>query len=340
MLALKVEKILAQKAKEALVQNNAMAPGFKAKRTGKFVFFPASKKIPLKFKHEFVETRLESVGKIKPLRELLEEILSARELGKLVASYDLVGTIGLVDVPKSLLKKKKVIAKILLESNKRLTTVLRKVGKRKGAFRLKKYEWLAGKKTFETVHRESGCSFKVNLAKEYFSSRLVSERERIAAKAKNGEKILALFAGVGPFPIVIAKRKSVSINAVELNPHAARLMGENAVLNKLENRIQPFHGDAKVYAERFGGWADRILMTLPYGSEKFLDAVVKNAKKGCVIHYYNLGGEREGVFSKALKQITAVCKKRKRKFKVLEKRIVLPYAPRVFQIVVEFKLLN
>jgi tRNA (guanine37-N1)-methyltransferase len=340
MLALKVEKRLAQKAREVLVLEKAMASGFKAKRTGKFVFFPASKKIPLKFKHEFVETYLESVEKIKPLKELLAEILSAGELNELVSSYDVVGTIGLLDVPKGLLKKKKLVARLLLQSNKRIKTVVRKIGKRKGVFRLKKYEWLTGVKTFETIHRESGCLFKVNLAKDYFSSRLVSERERIAAKAKNGEKILALFAGVGPFPIVIAKRKRVSIKAVELNPHAAKLMKENVVLNKLEGQIQAFQGDAVAYAKKFGGWADRILMTLPYGSEKFLDSVVKNARRGCIIHYYNLGGKQEGVFSNALKQITFVCRKRKRKFKVLEKRIVLPYAPRVFHIVVDFKLLN
>jgi len=340
MLALKVEKKFAQKAKEELVEAKALASGFKAQRVGRFVFFPVLAKARVRVPHSFVQKNFRRSEKVGSLKEILSGFMPKTKAAELVRSYDLIGDVALLEIPKGFLKKKRFIANALLESNKRIKTVLRKVGERKGVFRLRKHEWLAGEKKFVTLHKESGCVFKVDLPNVFFSSRLSTERQHIASLVKNDERILVLFAGVGPFAIVIAKQKRVSVKAVELNPRAVELMKENVSLNKLKGKIEVFEGDARHYAKKFGGWADRILMPLPFGSEKFLGMVVENAKKHCVIHYYNLGGEREGLFSKALAGIARECRRRKRKFKILGKRKVLPYAPRVYIIVVDFGLLN
>lgn len=332
MLALKVEKKLAQKAKEKLVAANVLVKGLKAASDAKHVFFPVTGKTTLSFPHSFVEKKFSAHSKANAPSKLSSPGLSS--------SYDLVGDIAVLEVPEDRLNEGKKAALTLLKSNTRIKTILRKASDRKGVFRLKEYTWLAGAKKFVTLHRESGCVFKIDLPKAYFSPRLSSERTRIASKVKTGEKILALFAGVGPFPIVIAKRKSVLVKAVELNPKAAALMRENVKLNKLEGKIEVFEGDAKVYANKSGTWADRILMTLPRGSEAFLNVVVKHARKGCVVHYYNVGGEREGFFKKAVSDIKKACVENKRECRILGKRKVLPYAPRVYSICVDFKLLD
>ncbi len=332
MLALKVEKRLAQKAKEKLVAANLLAKGLKAASDANHVFFPVTSKTTLSFPHSFVEKNFSA-----HFQAATPSKLSARGLS---SSYDLVGDIAVLEVPEERLKEGKRAALMLLKSNPRIKTVLRKASNRKGEFRLKEYAWLAGEKKFVTLHKENGCVFKIDLPNAYFSPRLSSERARIASKVKNGEKILALFAGVGPFPIVIAKRKSVLVKAVELNPKAVALMRENVKLNKLEGKIEVFEGDASVYARKLGKWAGRILMTLPRGSEAFLNVVVKHARKGCIVHYYNVGGEHEGFFGKAISKIKNACAENKRKCRILGKRKVLPYAPRVYSICIDFKLLD
>ena len=331
MLALRVEKRFAESAKRELLEKGAFARGFNALRDERFVFFPALKRVRISARHSFVQRKFASIETPKPLKKLLPYAAS---------SYDLVGNIAIVEIPPSQHSKRKKIAETLLRSNKRIKTVLAKASVRKGKFRLKEYAWLAGERKTLALHKESGCVFRVDLARAYFSPRLSSERLRIASMAKNGEKVLVLFSGVSPFDIVIAKRKRVLTRGVELNPAAVRLAKENIVLNKLEGKSQAYCGDAKAYAKKFGGWADRILMPSPTLAHDFLGVVAAKARKGCVIHYYDTGGENEGIFKSALGEIRNACVAQKRKFRVLGKRKVLPYAPRVFTIAIDFKLLN
>ena len=42
-----------------------------------------------------------------------------------------------------------------------------------------------------------------------------------------GEKILDMFCGIGPFPIVIAREKDVEITAVDINESAIKYLDEN-----------------------------------------------------------------------------------------------------------------
>ena len=340
MLGLKVEKKDAQNAKEELVARGALARGFKAFGKGNFVFFPLVEKTEVRAKHSFVEKNFAQTLKPPSLKELVRKIYPKMRDGEVFSSYDLIGDIALLEIPRKFLKKRKEIARALLLSNKRINTVLRKVGKRKGKYRLLKHEWLAGQKKLVTTHKESGCLMKVNVAKAFFNSKMGTQRSRIAAKAEKGERVLVLFAGVGPFALVIAKKKNALVKAVEINPIAVKLMKENVLLNKLQGQIEVFQGDVKHYLTQLGPWADRIIMPLAVGGEKYLGKVVENARKGTTIHYFSTGNEREGIYSKALKQIEAVCKPKKRKFAVLEKSKGWPYAPRVFVVVIDFKLLN
>ncbi|MEM4255460.1 MAG: class I SAM-dependent methyltransferase family protein [Candidatus Norongarragalinales archaeon] len=329
MLALKVEKRFAENAKQELLEKGAFARGFGVKRDEKFVFFPVSKRVSVSVKHSFVNKVFDAIENPKPLKALARGAPS---------SFDLVGDIAIIETPANR-SRCKYIAKRLLASNKRIKTVLRKASGRKGDFRLRDYEWLAGGRKTLTLHKESGCVFKVDLAKAYFSPRLSAERLRVASKVKNGENVLVLFAGVSPFDIVIAKRKKVLVKGVELNRAASKLAEENVRLNKLEGKCEVINGEAGVYARKLGKWADRIVMVFPKGAHRFLDLVVGHARKGCIVHYYDVGGEREGFFAKALERIEKACLKNKRKFRVLSKRKVLPYAPRVFTVAIDFKVL-
>ena len=79
-----------------------------------------------------------------------------------------------------------------------------------------------------TIHREYGCRYKVDLAKAYFTPRLSTERSRILSWIKEGDTIIDMFAGVGPYSILLAKSKKPSnVIAIDKNPDAVYYLKEN-----------------------------------------------------------------------------------------------------------------
>ena len=104
---------------------------------------------------------------------------------QLPKSYDCIGSIAILKFPKGTkLREKKKIAEELLRERKNIKTVVEKVEKVKGRLRTFKTRFLAGEKTKETIHKESGCLFKLDIDKTYFSPRLSGERLEIAKKNK------------------------------------------------------------------------------------------------------------------------------------------------------------
>ncbi len=108
-----------------------------------------------------------------------------------------------------------------------------------------------------------------------------NERMRVIKQVKKNEKVLDMFAGVGPFAIPIAKKAHVC--AIDINPYAIRYLKENARINKVELRI--FEGDCKKIIKNLGEF-DRIIMNFPKGSKNFLDIALKHLKKKGIIHFY------------------------------------------------------
>lgn len=259
-----------------------------------------------------------------------------------------VGEIAVVEFQPGERKQLGKFAKQLLREHKNLKTVAVKSSITEGKYRVRKIKVIAGKKTTETIYKENACVFKFDLNKVYFSPRLAFERQRIAALAKPGEKILVLFAGVGPYAIVIAKKLALEkrvngteITGVELNPAGVKYFQENIELNKVSVIVEVVKADAKKFLAKKEntGKFDRIIMPLPKSAHEFLDGAVRCCRKGGVIHFYAIASElAKNVFENAEKQVMQACKKQKRKCKTSLERVVLPYAPRVVQIAVDFRV--
>jgi tRNA (guanine37-N1)-methyltransferase len=275
--------------------------------------------------------------------EKLKEILTKEEQEDQILSYDWLGDIAILEIREELQKKKNKIVKALLDSNKLIKTVYMKKSAMKGEFRVRELELIGGKKNPIAKYRENGATIRFDVTKSYFSTRLSFERKRISELVKPKERILALFAGVGPFPLVIAKKvKNVEIIAIELNPDAVADMKQNIKLNKLEKQITALEADVKIELkkEKYQKWADRITMPLPHTAELFLEDAIPCAKKGGIIHFYTFASKNDGAFNEPLKKIQEACQKTKRKFEITSKRIVRPYAPYVVQVVIDFKITN
>ncbi len=178
------------------------------------------------------------------LKEALKSKLTKKEFGLLKTSFDVVGSVAILEIPEGLEKREKLIARELLNLHKNIKTVCKKVGERKGTYRLRKYKKILGD-SFETVHVESGCGFKLDIKKAYFSVRESTERLRIVEQTKPGDKVLVLFSGVGPFGIILAKKTGCSVDMVEINPNACEYAEENIRLNKVWDKVKNYCGDAR-----------------------------------------------------------------------------------------------
>jgi tRNA (guanine37-N1)-methyltransferase len=79
-------------------------------------------------------------------------------------------------------------------------------------------------------------------------------------------------------------------------------------------------------------------MPLPMGAENFLDVAINCLKAdGGIIHFYNWGDEPK-LFEKAEKLVAEAVKKFGRKYKILNRRVVLPYAPHKFKICLDVQV--
>lgn len=134
------------------------------------------------------------------LREMLAEKSDLWELKSLCRSYDVVGDIAVIRVPELLGRRAQDIAEAVMTINKHVKTVLRQVSPVSTDYRLRGLCWVAGEKRTETVHREHGCLFKVDLARCYFSPRLLYERRRIARQVAQGEVVVNMFSGLAVSP--------------------------------------------------------------------------------------------------------------------------------------------
>jgi len=280
------------------------------------------------------------LAKKKPrsLEDALAKILTKKELDELITSFDVIGDIAVIEIPKSLISKKRLIGNALLKAHPNIKTVARVCGEHRGRFRLRPVEIIAGERKTLAIHKESGCIFKVDIAKTYFSPRLSFERMRIAKQIKEGELIGAWFAGVGPFPIIFAKHsKMKKAVAIELNPHAYNLMVENIKLNKCEGKIEPILGDVKKIVPSLSEKFDRIVMPMPKGSESFLNEAFSAAKHGCVVHFYQFAPS-EKPFGNACEQIKLAAKLHGKKVRILKKRIVRSVSASKVQVVIDFKI--
>jgi len=273
------------------------------------------------------------------LKEHLAGKINDWELKALPSSYDIVGDIAIIRIPNELRHRIKEIAETIMQTNSHVKTVLNQISPVSGDFRLRRLEWIAGEKKTETIHKEHGCLFKVDLEKCYFSPRLSFERSRIVKQVKPSEIIVNMFAGVGCFSILIAKKSEARrVYSIDINPWAISYAEENIRLNGVRHIVKAILGDAKdVIREKLEGTADRVLMPLPEKAYEYIDFAVKALKpNGGIIHYYDFihAKKNENPIQKVEEKIS-----RKlfliRDFEVNSGRIVRTVGPRWFQIVLD-----
>ncbi len=224
------------------------------------------------------------------------------DAGRVSSGVDVVGDVAIVRLGGFSLSEKRGVARALLAELKNVRVVMEQEGGIEGEFRLRKLKHLAGERRTLTLHKENGCAFRVDVARCYFSPRLATERLRVAGLVKPSERVLNMFAGVGPFSVPIARRRGARVVSCELNRYAAELHVENNRLNRVDGLIQVLNGDATDLPELTRTKFDRVIMPLPSEADRFLPTALKLSKQRGAIHYYrHLLGEDEAEAGAALR---------------------------------------
>ncbi len=207
-------------------------------------------------------------------------------------SMDVIGDIAVLRLKDDLRPRASEIGSALMEVHPRLRAVAIDDGVH-GELRVRALTVVAGEGPLVTTHREFGMELRVDLEHAYFSPRLATEHSRVADQVMQGERVLDMFAGVGPFAVLVARSGQPSeVHAVDLNEVAARLVEENARKNGVDELVKAHQGDAREVVPDLGVF-DRIIMNHPHGAREFLDVALKASRSGTVIHLHMMGTPEE-----------------------------------------------
>ncbi|RLI09176.1 hypothetical protein DRO32_01185, partial [Candidatus Bathyarchaeota archaeon] len=206
----RVRRELASKAHAVLKRMGLLDGSFSPLRREDAVFFPLVREP----RQSELEALAGEVGELEVLKayfrarekprgllEILSRSLPPELLPEAPRSFDVVGDIAIVELPEALWPYRRAVGEAIMGVQKSVRLVLAKGGPVSGPFRLRELIPIAGSGPTETIHREHGCSFRLDVARVYFSPRLSYEHARVASQARPGELIVDMFAGVGPFSI-------------------------------------------------------------------------------------------------------------------------------------------
>jgi tRNA (guanine37-N1)-methyltransferase len=340
-IAVKVVKSKAEEVRRKLKLLGLIDNDFKPKVEEDYVFFPLkttnglnvlAKDYSLEVASTFFERRWKMA---RSLREVLVNILPDELHQYIPSSIDFVGDVALIHIPEELESYSREIGRAVMEIYPRVKTVLSKQGGTIGEYRVRMFNVIAGGLDTETIHREHGCIYKLDIMKTFFNPRMSGERLRIALQVKDNENVLDMFAGVGPFSILIAKKNpTVKVTAIELNPDAYRYLLTNISLNKVKDRVKAIHGDVRQVLRDIEAVYDRIIMDLPFDSLKFFGLALSKLEKNGVIHLYHVESGEDSV-SKASTKVAKLSEEIGYKVEIVYSRQALEVAPLKFIITLD-----
>jgi tRNA (guanine37-N1)-methyltransferase len=277
----------AEEARRRLRDAGILDPAARPAHDGGDIIFPVIEEVPGAERYLFAR---------RPPREELPR-------------HELVGGIAILheDSPEK--------AGLLLKSRPSIHTVLFPESEVSGTHRIRSFRVLAGKPVTSTTVTEHHHIFEVDLSEAYFSARLATERQRLAAEVRAGDHVLDMFAGVGPFAVCLSEKAAIVV-ASDLNPAAVTLMRRNCAANRVRN-VVPFLADADHLQSLLPRIFDRVVMNLPLDSRRFVPVAFSLCREGGTIYWYVLQSE-EHEFFPALDRLPAAS---------VRERFVRSYSP-------------
>ena len=314
-----------------LMSNGLMNMEYRIKTTEEFGYIPITEDID---GYTIEDIELEPMKKVPHnFAEILKDELTPEEIENLKTSFDTIGDIVILEIPDELHDKKQIIGDAAYKFTKRKAIYMKKSAI-KGTIRVRDLEFLSGIDDSVTVHKEHGLRLKLDVREVYFSPRLATERKRVMESVEDGEKILDMFCGIGPFPIVIARNKDVDITAVDINEAAIKYLDENIKLNKLKGNIESYCGDVREVSKGFKSKFNRIIMNLPGLAYSFLDVAIDLIEDDGIINYYEFSDSYE----QGIKRLNEAASRAGKKVEILNTRKVKSISPDEWHVAIDAKI--
>jgi tRNA wybutosine-synthesizing protein 2 len=203
----------------------------------------------------------------------------------LPTGYHVVGHVALLQLKSESMEMAQQIGDLTIEYDKRIRSVIVRKGPTKYIIRTPDYKLVAGDKNTTTIHVENGVKYRLDPLRITFSGGNKRERVHMSRVVEDGEYVVDMFACVGQFALQMAKRESVYVRAIEINPVAYEFLVENITLNHFEERVDAIPGDSRGQCPT--GVANRIVMGYLHDTMSYLPTALQAlSKKGGVIHMH------------------------------------------------------
>jgi len=323
---IKVQRSRGEEFRKVLVEMAAFD------RSRKIISDESSVYLPVLEIDELAASRLRQIGDFERIEmdfPVEEHFPSPKELLGFQPGFEVVGDIAIVEDIDA-----ERVASALMSASKNIRAVIAPLSDVEGEFRTRRFRHVAGEARTVTTHKEHGLRYRVDLEGAYFTPRLGTERLRVAGLVRPGDVVLDMFAGVGPFALLMAK-KGARVIAMDKNSVAVQYLKENARLNKVES-IEILEGDAGGLALGRESQADHVIMNLPHSASQFLIPAMRAAKPGGIVHYYAIAPEKDlyrdlALIEKAADQMSA-------SVEVIYEGVVRSYAPHRYNVVIDFRV--
>jgi tRNA wybutosine-synthesizing protein 2 len=280
----------------------------------------------------------------EPRLQTLEDHLRERgwseaELETAPGSWAVLGTVILVDVGNAV--RPGAVGEALLAMHGGADTVLAREGI-DGQHREPTVEVIAGEGDTETVHREHGIIYAMDLASVMFSPGNKAERARMGAVVTPDDCVLDMFAGIGYFTLPMA-RAGAAVTAVERNPTAFQWLVENVVRNDVQTRVETYRADcrdviagASRATDGDGFSFDRIVMG-HYDAHEYLDSALSALAGGGILHVHEATPEAL-VPERPVRRIQEAAEDTAQDVEVLATRDIKGYSEGVRHVVVDARI--
>jgi tRNA wybutosine-synthesizing protein 2 len=249
-------------------------------------------------------------------------------------SWAVVGSVILVDLGDLSAEEAGEVGEALLAMHGAADTVLARGGV-EGEHREPDVTVIAGEGDTETVHREHGTEYALDLAEVMFSPGNKAERARMGEVTAGDERVLDSFAGVGYFTLPMA-RAGARVTAIERNPAAFQYLLENAMRNGVTDRVEAYRGDCRDVVPALEGGFDRAVMGY-YEAHEYLDTVLPALASGATLHMHEATPEAL-VPDRPVGRLEDAAERADREVEVLEVRDVKGYSEGVRHVVVDARV--
>lgn len=339
MIGLKIPKKEANRIRLILQEKSILDHEWKIRRLDDYVYIPLNQKPDDELLRDLnllstnlIETEFEKLQKRpQSIEDYLKGRIPPEKMDDFKKSFDIIGDVVILEIPDELEEEKYLIGEAALKFTKR-KAVYRKNSEIKGVVRTRELEHLAGDDQPVTVHKEYDSQIMLNVKEVYFSPRLATERKIITDQISDGEIIIDMFTGVGPFAINISRRHKVKIYAIDINHQAISYLKKNIKNNKLKGEISPIEGDVRDVLNDLNIQVDRIIMNLPGTAHEFLSIAIKHLKHGGIINYYQFSRD----FEEPIEMIKSAAKPQK--VKILGHRKVKSRSPGVWHVAIDAQI--